>query len=343
MGMMSPAGQTLRMALKKNMETTQMLDLLKTGTVFRAANPHEVSAYVRSHIGAHSLDLFSRTAKANLRHKSFGSLGLSQITYGGRVQVRSPGLEQSYHLQVVVDGYCSVRYPDKALDLEPGWATLINPLHEVDLNYSSDCVKMIIKLPTGLINKCCAEQYGRIPEEGIRFCKSGFHMEKDSALFRMLELLYLEADQQESRNSLVSTPMGLLVATKLLEIAPHNVQPCKLEPPDVDFFARIDEYIDAKARQEITTDDLAALCCVSSRTLYDRFKKTKGVAPQAYIKERKLLKIHHQIQNRRESARSVTEIALEYGFSHLGRFSSEYKQLFGESPSETLKAKLGQR
>ncbi len=34
-------------------------------------------------------------------------------------------------------------------------------------------------------------------------------------------------------------------------------------------------------------------------------------------------------------ARSVTDVALECGFSHLGRFSTRYRALFGESPSET--------
>lgn len=316
-----------------------MLDLLKTGTLFRAADPLDVSAYVRSHIGAHTLDLFSRTAKATMRHKNFGALGLCQITYGGRVQVRSPGLEKSYHLQVVVDGSCSVRYPDKTLELVPGSATIINPCSAVALNYSADCVKMIIKLPTRLVNTCCAEQYGHIPEEGIQFQQSDFTLDKDAPTFRMLELLCLEADQQDAVSNMVSSPMGLLVATKLLEIAPHNIRAPRLDRADEAFFERINEYIDANARGHITTEDLAKLCCVSSRTLYDRFKKVKGVAPNAYVRERKLLKVRSRMLNVHNGVQNVTEVALEYGFSHLGRFSSEYKQLFGESPSETLRSR----
>lgn len=316
-----------------------MLDLLKTGTLFRAADPLDVSAYVRSHIGAHTLDLFSRSAKATMRHKNFGALGLCQITYGGRVQVRSPGLEKSYHLQVVTDGSCSVKYPDMTLELEPGSATIINPYSAVDLNYSSDCVKMIIKLPTGLVNKCCTEQYGRIPKDGIQFHRSDFKLEKDATTFRLLELLYLEADRQDAASNLVRSPMGLLVATKLLEIAPHNIQATRQTGPEAALFERIDDYIDANAKGPISAEDLASLCCVSARTLYDKFQSVKGVAPQAYIRQRKLFKIHGCMQGVHSSTRNVTEIALEYGFSHLGRFSSDYKQLFGESPSETLRSR----
>ena len=35
--------------------------------------------------------------------------------------------------------------------------------------------------------------------------------------------------------------------------------------------------------------------------------------------------------------RNITELALDYGFVHLGRFSDTYRQLFGELPSDTLK------
>lgn len=34
---------------------------------------------------------------------------------------------------------------------------------------------------------------------------------------------------------------------------------------------------------------------------------------------------------------TITEIAMGWGFTHMGRFSLSYRQVFGESPSETLR------
>ena len=41
--------------------------------------------------------------------------------------------------------------------------------------------------------------------------------------------------------------------------------------------------------------------------------------------------------SREGSASSVTDIALECGFTHLSKFAKAYKDRFGELPSQTLK------
>jgi AraC family ethanolamine operon transcriptional activator len=37
------------------------------------------------------------------------------------------------------------------------------------------------------------------------------------------------------------------------------------------------------------------------------------------------------------SSETVTEVAFRWGFWHLSRFAREYRSMFGESPSETLR------
>lgn len=310
--------------------------LLTTGTVFHKASPLEVSAYVQNHIGNHSLNILSPSARATLRHKNLGAVALSEISYGGQALVKSSGLDHCYHLQVVVEGACTVSYPDSEVSLLPGWATLINPGKSVDLHYSTDCQKMILKLPNTVLNACCREQFGQVPPDGVHFATSGFQLDRDSAFFRMLEMLYLEADQQARPNHIAVAQMERLLAAKLLELFPNDAEAYRRCADDEDFLLLVDRYIDDNLRRDISAEELATLCRLSLRTLYERFKRVADMSPGTYVKRRRYQAVRRQMLGSFGGAHNVTQAAMEFGFSHLGRFAAEYRELFGELPSETL-------
>ena len=58
-----------------------------------------------------------------------------------------------------------------------------------------------------------------------------------------------------------------------------------------------------------------------------------GVLPRDYVRQRRLERVHELLQS--PAVRSVTEVALDHGFLHLGRFSEAYRKRFGELPSQT--------
>ena len=55
-----------------------------------------------------------------------------------------------------------------------------------------------------------------------------------------------------------------------------------------------------------------------------------------FLTEQRLHRAHEKLLKAR-LADSVTNIALDCGFNHLGRFSQLYRKRFGERPSETLR------
>jgi AraC-like DNA-binding protein len=84
---------------------------------------------------------------------------------------------------------------------------------------------------------------------------------------------------------------------------------------------------------------ISALCnalAVSERTLRKAFHNVHGLPPCRHLRMRRLLQARRALLSSDSSLTTVTEIATSCGFVELGRFSVEYRSVFGESPSETL-------
>ena len=83
--------------------------------------------------------------------------------------------------------------------------------------------------------------------------------------------------------------------------------------------------------------DLCRVAGVSERTLQYAFKTCLGVSPMNYLKRHRLHQVRHALRAADPSATTVSSIACQHGFFHLGEFSQAYKQQFEELPSTTLK------
>jgi transcriptional regulator GlxA family with amidase domain len=75
---------------------------------------------------------------------------------------------------------------------------------------------------------------------------------------------------------------------------------------------------------------------VSERTLRKLFNEIHGTPPSRHLRMLRLSQVRGALLSARGQLVTVTEIATDFGFAELGRFSVEYRKVFGESPSETL-------
>lgn len=99
---------------------------------------------------------------------------------------------------------------------------------------------------------------------------------------------------------------------------------------------RAEEYMDAHARERISLSDVcgAAECC--ERTLRQAFRECYGVNPMAFLKKRRLQGLRQDLRDAAPHTYTVLQLALRWGFWHMGHLGREYKSLFGETPGETL-------
>jgi transcriptional regulator GlxA family with amidase domain len=75
---------------------------------------------------------------------------------------------------------------------------------------------------------------------------------------------------------------------------------------------------------------------VSERTLRKAFHKIHGAPPCRHLRMKRLSEARRALLASGCKGVTVTEIATGFGFLELGRFSVEYRRVFGETPSQTL-------
>jgi AraC family transcriptional regulator, ethanolamine operon transcriptional activator len=98
-----------------------------------------------------------------------------------------------------------------------------------------------------------------------------------------------------------------------------------------------EEYLQAHLAAPITLMSLCKALNTSERPLSYGFQEVFGVSPMAYLKALRLQAVRTQLQLTDPAAIAIAEIAHRFRFNSLGHFSRDYKTMFGELPSDTLK------
>jgi len=101
--------------------------------------------------------------------------------------------------------------------------------------------------------------------------------------------------------------------------------------------ARAEDYLRAHLAQPFNLDRFARAVGVSHRMLEYHFRRTFGVTPIALHRSMRLDAVRRDLRLARRRGETVTTIAMRWGFTHFGRFSEEYRILYGERPVDTLR------
>lgn len=99
---------------------------------------------------------------------------------------------------------------------------------------------------------------------------------------------------------------------------------------------RAEQFIEANWDQPITIEALSAATDVSARSLFHSFKAARGYSPMDFVKRVRLGRARQKL-SRPDAGTSVTAVAFDCGFGNSGHFARDYRESFGESPSETLR------
>lgn len=100
---------------------------------------------------------------------------------------------------------------------------------------------------------------------------------------------------------------------------------------------RIGEWAADVPDQTVNLLELAHIAGVPLRQLQQGFKTYTGMSPGQWLRLRRLNSARRDLLNPASPHTTVAEVAMNWSFWHLGRFSNSYRALFKELPNETLR------
>ena len=95
-------------------------------------------------------------------------------------------------------------------------------------------------------------------------------------------------------------------------------------------------YINDERGEPVTVRDLCSNTGVALRTLNRAFRERFGIGPKAYLVRQRLNSARAELL-RAPADTLIADIANRWGFWHMGQFAKDYRAMFGELPSETIR------
>ena len=145
-----------------------------------------------------------------------------------------------------------------------------------------------------------------------------------------------------------SAPAATCAATELLNVTSLIVGERQPGEPNQrgrprfsrqEIIRRCHEHLEEHKGEPVFLKELTTAAEVSERTLRTAFNEYFGIGPVRYLQLKQLHRVNHALRAADLEAESVTGVLVEQGVWEFSRFASRYRRLFGELPSETLRAK----
>lgn len=224
-----------------------------------------------------------------------------------------------------------------------GSAAVFTPGTPVDLNWSGDCREICVKITEEQMQRQLEAMLNRPVLKRITFARNmGLSAPASRDWFGLIRLLAREAGRADGilGHELAIDSLQHLLVQGLLLIHPHNYAEALAEDEPCASTATARRAIDLMHAHPETpwgTVHLARATGVSARALQKAFHRSGQPPPMTYLRRLRLQRAHAELASHRPDELTVTAVASRWGFLHLSRFAEQYRQQFGESPSETLK------
>jgi AraC-like DNA-binding protein len=251
---------------------------------------------------------------------------------------RVRGTPRAFLLHVPEDGRTTYRLRGRVIEASPGRAVLLAP-GETFTSWSSGATAFSVRLEEGALRREAAGLAGVDDPERLEL-ETSIPLNAP-ALHHLVSLI--------SRKAFAMVPgeggpirrweaeLTGAVARVWLEMSGEGAGGRRATDERRRVRA-VEEWVDAHFTRPITLGELCRVAGLPARSLNRAFLRHRGEPPIRHVVQRRLAEARSRLLERRPGD-SVTQVALESGFTHLSRFAGLYRRAYGERPSESLFAR----
>jgi AraC-like DNA-binding protein len=160
----------------------------------------------------------------------------------------------------------------------------------------------------------------RVPQDALRAVRSGFT--------QAMQATGPEAAPEDEESRFLAA-----ISVALSRPGPTAVDASRRLP-----LARaVRDHLEEHLSRPFRLDQLTAAVGADARRVQRAFQDVFGMSPSRYVHSRRLDLARRRLRRGTPQSATVTQIAISCGLDHLGRFATDYRARFGESPSATLR------
>lgn len=325
--------------------SSQQLSPLYGREVFRSREADETHARVAHELKPHRSVWGHGDVDAIFCRAELSALSLCILRYGCDVDIEPDALGNFVLVQMPLRGHADIHTGGQTLQIHPGQGAIVSAHKPVRLRWHADCEQLMLKIELSRLQEVARQAFalrgtdtvGEIDFEmpfrlddaaGTQWCRmvAGLASLLPSSGFASFDARWLAHCED-------NLMLYLLCHHPNSVLQRHADVQRGSEETSLQQLRRAEEFMRERLDAALSLEDVAQAAGVTRRGLGLLFRRYRDLSPGEVLRNMRLDAAHAQLA--RNDGASVTEVALNCGFSHLSRFAACYRERFGQLPRDT--------
>jgi AraC-like DNA-binding protein len=274
----------------------------------------------------------SDASKASVDGGDIGPIRIARITWGAEVKVRTTH-DGGYAVNIPTSGQLVSAIGSQELVASPDRAVICPPDTPINIGPWPETVSIFgVRFERDYLHR----EMSRLLGGSSAHLPDHLDLTGNTGGANWLKLVNaLSAASTAVRQPLVTEQLaGAITTAFVLAAVPDEDAGSSASRPRI--VKRVLDQMYEDPSRPWTAGEMAAVAGVGIRRLQEGFREFVGTSPRQCLVDIRLGRVREDLQ-RDNHGYTVADLAMNWGFTHTGRFAAAYRQKYGESPSETLR------